>query len=239
LYLLEGTMKSFAHEIHGMPVHAVDGEIGTIQDVLFDPDDWTVRYLEVSTGWLFGRDVLIPVGKVKTIDAPEGVATFDCTKEQIENSPSAEAERPVDRDYETRLVAHYGLTPYWATPPEAGVPPIATRIEPRPAEETDASRGPRLLSGGEIDGYDLDAQGQTVGTVRDVLIDLDTWKVTSLMADLGGIFTKDVETIGVGPVVGVDRENGIVNVSTDPEKMGHGGTGERLPFVFPYVPPIA
>jgi uncharacterized protein YrrD len=30
-------MKSFAHEIHGMPVHATDGEIGTIQDVLFDP----------------------------------------------------------------------------------------------------------------------------------------------------------------------------------------------------------
>ncbi|MBW3665707.1 MAG: PRC-barrel domain-containing protein, partial [Actinobacteria bacterium] len=40
-------MKSFAHEIHGMPVHAIDGEIGTIQDVLFDPHDWTVRYLEV------------------------------------------------------------------------------------------------------------------------------------------------------------------------------------------------
>ncbi len=44
---------------------------------------------------------------------------------------------------------------------------------------------------------------------------------------------------GVGPVVGVDRENGIVNVSTAPEKMGHGGTGENLPYVFPYVPPIA
>jgi uncharacterized protein YrrD len=232
-------MKSFAHEIHGMPVHATDGEIGTIQDVLFDPDSWTVRYLEVSTGWLFGRDVLIPVGKVKKIDAPDGVATFDCTKEQIENSPTAEPERPVDRDYESRLVSHYGLTPYWAAPAEAGVPPQAMPIETRPAEDTEASQGSLLLSGSEIDGYDLDAQGETVGTVRDVLIDLDTWKVTSLMADLGGIFTQDVETIGVGPVVGVDRENGIVNVSTAPEKMGHGGTGENLPFVFPYVPPLA
>ena len=85
----------------------------------------------------------------------------------------------------------------------------------------------------------LDEQGETDGTVRDVQVDLDTWKVTSLMADLGGIFTQDVETIGVGPVVGVDRENGIVNVSTAPEKLGHGSTGENLPFVFPYVPPIA
>lgn len=222
-----------------MPVQATDGEIGTIQDVLFDPHDWTVRYLEVSTGWLFGRDVLIPVDKVNRIDAPDGVATFDCTKEQIENSPSAEPERPVDRAYESRLVSHYGLTPYWAAPPEAGVPPQAMPIETRAAEETDAAQGSLLLSGSEIDGYDLDAQGETVGTVRDVLVDLDTWKVTSLMADLGGVFTQDVETIGVGPVVGVDRENGIVNVSTAPAEMGHGGTGERLPFVFPYVPPIA
>ena len=227
-----------------MPVHAVDGEIGTIQDVLFDPNNWTVRYLEVSTGWLFGRDVLIPVDKVERIDAPDGVATFACTKEQIENSPSAEPERPVDRDYESRLVSHYGLTPYWAAPAEAGVPPQAMPIETRPEREaepreTEAADGSLLLSGGEIDGYDLDAQGETVGTVRDVLIDLDTWKVTSLMADLGGIFTQDVETIGVGPVVGVDRENGIVNVSTAPDKIGHGGTGERVPYVFPYVPPIA
>ena len=230
-------MKSFAHEIHGMPVHAIDGEIGTIQDVLFDPESWTVRYLEVSTGWLFGRDVLIPVDKVKRIDAPDGVATFDCTKEQIENSPNAEPERAIDRDYESRLVSHYGLAPYWAAPPEAGVPPQAMPIG-APAQVPETAEELRLLSGGEIDGYDLDAQGETVGTVRDVLIDLDTWKVSSLMADLGGIFSQDVETIGVGPVVGVDRENGIVNVSTSPEKMGHG-TGEKLPFVFPYVPPLA
>jgi uncharacterized protein YrrD len=232
-------MKSFAHEIHGMPVHATDGEIGTIQDVLFDPDSWTVRYLEVSTGWLFGRDVLIPVDRVKNIDAPDGVATFDCTKEEIENSPSAEPERAIDREYESRLVAHYGLAPYWAAPPEVGVPPMAMPVGSPAARQTEAAEGSLLLSGGEIDGYDLDAQGETVGTVRDVLIDLDTWKITSLMADLGGLFTQDVETIGVGPVVGVDRENGIVNVSTAPEKLGHGGTGEGLPFVFPYVPPLA
>jgi hypothetical protein len=107
-----------------MPVHASDGEIGTIKDLLFDPQSWTVRYLEVSTGWLFGRDVLIPVDKVKSIEAPEGAVTFDLTKEQIENSPSAEPERPADRDYESRLM---GITaePYWGTPPEVGVPPQA------------------------------------------------------------------------------------------------------------------
>jgi uncharacterized protein YrrD len=237
-------MQSFAHDITGMPVHASDGEIGTIKDLLFEPETWTVRYLEVSTGWLFGRDVLIPVGKVKRIEAPEGAVTFDLTKEEIENSPSAEPVHTADRDFESRLLWHYGMTPYWGAPAEVGVPPQAQPIErppePEPARPEEAE-GPQLVSCGEIDGYDLDAQDETIGTVRDILIDLDTWKVTSLSADLGGIFTKDVTTIGIGPVAGIDRANGIVHLSVPLEKVDdrHRTTGESLPFVFPYVPPIA
>ena len=43
-------MKSFAHEIAGMPVHASDGEIGTIKDVLFDPRRWIVP-ISPSMAW--------------------------------------------------------------------------------------------------------------------------------------------------------------------------------------------
>jgi sporulation protein YlmC with PRC-barrel domain len=231
-------MKSFAHEITGMPVQASDGEIGTIKDVLFDPESWTVRHLEVSTGWLFGRDVLIPVDKVKRVDAPEGSVTFDLTKEQIENSPPAQPERPVGREYESRLVGYYGLSPYWAAPPEVGVPPQALPIERRAAELSDMTQ---LVSAGELDGYELDAQGEAVGTVRDVLVDLDTWKITSLMADLGGIFSRDAATIAAGSATGIDRDRRIVHVAVPKEKVdrSHRVGVEDLPYVFPYVPPIA
>jgi uncharacterized protein YrrD len=233
-------MKSFAHDIDAMPVHASDGEIGTIKDVLFDPQSWTVRYLEVSTGWIFGHDVLIPVDKVKSIEVPDGAVTFDLTKEQIENSPRAEPERPIDRAYESRLIGYYRLSAYWdwTGSPEVGVPPRATPDErPSPQEQ----EAPQLLSGREIDGYELDAEDGTVGTVRDLLIDLDSWKVTGLIADLSGIFTTDATTIGVGPVAGIDRDNRIVHLSVPLEKVDsmHRTRGERLPFVFPYVPPIA
>ncbi|HUF43934.1 MAG TPA: PRC-barrel domain-containing protein [Aestuariivirgaceae bacterium] len=218
-------MKSFAHEIAGMPVHASDGDIGTIKDVVFDPQSWTVRYLEVSTGWLLGRDVLIPVDKVKSIEAPEGAVTFDLTKEEIEKSPPAEPARPVDRSYEGRLMGYYGLSPYWTAPPEA----------------SQASPAPELLFAGDIDGYELDAQGERVGTVRDVLVDLDTWRITSLMADLGGLFTRDSATIGTAPVTGIDVTNRIVHVSMPKETVdrNHRTGIDDLPYVFPYVPPIA
>ena len=234
-------MKSFAHEIAGMPVHASDGDIGTIKDVVFDPQSWTVRYLEVSTGWLFGRDVLIPVDKVKSIEAPEGAVTFDLTKEEIEKSPPAEPARPVDRSYEGRLMGYYGLSPYWAAPPEMGVPPQALPVGQRPPEASQASQAPELLFAGDIDGYELDAQGERVGTVRDVLVDLDTWKITSLMADLGGLFTRDSATIGTAPITGIDVENRIVHVSMPKETVdrNHRTGIDDLPYVFPYVPPIA
>lgn len=33
---------------------------------------------------------------------------------------------------------------------------------------------PRLIFAGALDGYDLDARGEIIGTVRDVLVDVDT-----------------------------------------------------------------
>ena len=230
-------MKSFAHEIHGMPVHASDGEIGTIKDVVFDPRRWVVRHLEVSTGWLFGRDVLIPVDKVKAIAAPEGAVTFDLTREEIENSPEAEPEIRADSSYESRLMDYYGLSPSWAMPPDAGVPPDAVPPEAASSEVAEASD---LMFAGEIDGYELDAQGEAAGTVRDILIDLETWKVTSLMADLGGLFTPDSANIGIAPVTGIDRANRIVHLALPKEAVdrGHRTGLDDLPYVFPYVPPI-
>ena len=229
-------MKSFAHEIAGMPVHASDGEIGTIKDVVFDPRRWIVRYLEVSTGWLFGRDVLIPVDKVKAIDAPEGAVTFDLTKEEIENSPDAEPESRADPVHESRLIGYYGLSS-WASPPDAGVP---TDAVPREASSSEVTEASALMFAGEIDGYELDAQGEAAGTVRDILIDLQTWKVTSLMADLGGLFSPDSANIAIAPVTGIDRANRIVHIALAKEVVdrSHRTGLEDLPYVFPYVPPI-
>lgn len=231
-------MKSFAHEISGLPVQASDGEIGTVKDFVVDPDGWRVRYLEVSTGWLFGRDVLIPIDKVAGADVPEGSVRLDLTKEQIEKSPPAETARPIERAYENRLVGYYGLSPYWAAPPEVGVPPQAVPVDTRTPEE--AGR-PELVFAGDLDGYDLDAQGENAGTVRDLLVDLDTWKVTGITADLGGLFAPDTATIAIGPVTGIDTANQVVHVSISKQKVdrSHRLGLEDLPYVFPYVPPIA
>ena len=57
------------NEVTGYRVHAVDGEIGEIENLMFDDADWSVRYFVVDTrNWWLGQHVLIPPLAVKTID---------------------------------------------------------------------------------------------------------------------------------------------------------------------------
>ena len=56
-------MKQFrrVREITSLTLHAIDGQMGSVQELYFDDQNWTVRYLIVKTGgWLSGRNVLIP-----------------------------------------------------------------------------------------------------------------------------------------------------------------------------------
>jgi sporulation protein YlmC with PRC-barrel domain len=135
-------------------------------------------------------------------------------------------------------MGYYGLASYWGAPPEVGVPPQSMSVEQSSSEVAEATG---LMYAGEIEGYELDAQGERIGTVRDVLIELDTWKVTSLMADLGGLFTPDSANIAIAPVTGIDRAKRIVHIALPKEVVdrSHRTGLEDLPYVFPYVPPIA
>ena len=46
-----GTLKGYALQV-------TDGEIGSLEDLYFDDEQWAIRYLVVDTGkWLPGRKV--------------------------------------------------------------------------------------------------------------------------------------------------------------------------------------
>ena len=56
-------------EVTGYRVHAVDGEIGHIENLMIDDANWSIRYLIVDTrNWWFGKRVLISPHAVKAID---------------------------------------------------------------------------------------------------------------------------------------------------------------------------
>lgn len=53
-------MLQSVRDLRGYIIHATDGEIGKVDQFLFDDETWTIRYLVVNTGnWLLKKLVLI------------------------------------------------------------------------------------------------------------------------------------------------------------------------------------
>jgi hypothetical protein len=49
-------MVRSVNEIRKYHIQARDGEIGAVEDFLFDDDAWTIRYVVVNTGkWMLGE----------------------------------------------------------------------------------------------------------------------------------------------------------------------------------------
>ena len=87
-----------AKGLHGFILHASDGVIGTVDEILFDDANWTVRYLIVDTGaWLSARKVLISPLSFGTLDWQGQVLNINLTRNQIKDSPSVETDEPVSR----------------------------------------------------------------------------------------------------------------------------------------------
>jgi sporulation protein YlmC with PRC-barrel domain len=96
-------------EVCGYRVHAVDGEIGRVEDFLVDTENWTVYDLVVDArNRLPGRRVLVAPTWVDRIDW-EDAQVHACLKcEQVRNSPVFNPETPADREHEVRLQGLYG-----------------------------------------------------------------------------------------------------------------------------------
>ena len=116
--------------LHGCPVEAGDGHVGSVKDFLFDDQSWKVRWMVVDTGdWLPGRQVLIHPSAIAPLDlglpvkrvlpmmsmGDALVVSVRLTRQQIEASPEAREDEPVTKQMETDLYDHYGWDPSWGT----------------------------------------------------------------------------------------------------------------------------
>jgi sporulation protein YlmC with PRC-barrel domain len=99
--------------LHGYRIHASDGFIGHLENLLLDDAGWAVRYLVVDTGsWWFGSHVLISPRAVHDIDWSGRQVRLDVSQEKVKASPPWDPEKIVERAYERRLNDHYGWPGY-------------------------------------------------------------------------------------------------------------------------------
>jgi len=182
--------------LDGYNILARDGELGKVEDILFDDSSWSVRYLVINTeGWLSGRRLLLSSGAVKHPDWASQKIPVELTRKQVEKSPPLEEDAPVSRQYEESLFEYFGWMPYWA---HGGVQEHAVH-EPVPVEEeasqqapsgsgprkTDTEGNPNLRSVNEVTGYNIGAKDGEIGELDDLIVDDKLWRIKHMIVDTG------------------------------------------------------
>jgi hypothetical protein len=77
-------------KLKGFHLHAADGEIGHVDDLLVDPS-WKVTYLVVDTSnWIGGKSVIISPSEIQNVDAEGKEIRVKLTRDQISRSPSVD-----------------------------------------------------------------------------------------------------------------------------------------------------
>ncbi len=91
----------------GVYTEGSNEKIGTVSDVLVD-DDGHFRYLVVDLGfWIFGKKVLLPVGRSRIDHNADRVYALGMTKQQAEDLPEFSDRLAVDYDYEEKVRGVY------------------------------------------------------------------------------------------------------------------------------------
>ncbi len=199
-YPLLRSQKDFEKCVIG----ATDGDIGRVKDLYFDDHNWVIRYLVVETGsWLSSRKVLISPISIQQPDWTAHRLAAAISRDQVENSPDIDTDKPVSRQHEVDYLGYYGYPNYWGgagmwgggmapmamSPGYAGLAQSTPGREQFIAETTQADRerhrndDPHLRSCAVVVGYHIHASDGEVGHVEGFLIDEETWAIRYLVVN--------------------------------------------------------
>jgi hypothetical protein len=211
-------------DFENFAIRASDGEIGHIKDMYFDDDSWVMRYFVVETGsWLSSRKVLVSPIAAKQPDWHGKSLPVTLTKEQIENSPNIDADKPVSRQNEEQYFAYYGYPNYWGGQGLWGdgmypfnvlssdLPNQPDWIERQQEAEIALSAerkrhrndDPHLRSCEAVIGYHVQATDGEIGHVSGFLVDELTWAIRYLIVDTSNWWLGHKVLIALPWVTGV------------------------------------
>jgi len=195
-------------DLVGFRIRAADGPIGRVQDLYFDDQQWTVRYLGVSLGaWFSDRQVLLSSALIKEPARPGDALRVSLTKKQIEQSPTIRSEQALanlaDQEEDTKHQGSASWPQNQALSPavnkmNAGLLATATAPLAWPAETTGAHHVhahncgkldacarllgvPHLHSAHVMLNDTIQAMDGELGHVEDLLINEADWRIQHLL----------------------------------------------------------
>lgn len=178
-------------DLEDYSIGATDGTVGRVKDFYFDDERWIVRYFVVETGsWLASRKVLISTMSIHAPNWLNRLLPVSMTRQQVQDSPDIDTDRPVSRQHEMSLSGHYGYPDYWregVPQDQISHPNMALAENARYAVEADALRAEHddhhLRSCKTVTSSHIRAPDGDVGHVCGFLIDEENWTIRYLIVD--------------------------------------------------------
>ncbi len=97
-----------AEAVTSYHIHATDGEIGHLSDIILEDTDWSIRFLVVDTSnWWAGEKVLISPRAATDIRWTERLIYLNVDRQKVKDSPRYDPAQTVDRDCEKQMAEHY------------------------------------------------------------------------------------------------------------------------------------
>ena len=210
--------------LHGYRVQALDGEAGTLADMLVDDRIWSVRHLVVDTGgWLHHHRVLLAPAAVSRIDHEARRIDVPRTVAQLESCPPLDSDMPVSRqkelDYrETNAARSYWTAGYYAA--LIGIMPVPLNANDTAAAPSvrKRTRGDRHLRSLEtMRHYDVIAADRPIGTVAG--FEMRDWRVHRVLVQVGGWLHHHTVPLPPSYVHAVDWATASIHVDVPAERL--------------------
>lgn len=97
-----------ASEIEGYTIHASNGKLGPLSDLVIDTSEWTVELLALDTSkWMPGRTVVISPLSIDRISWESRELMVKMDKATIEASPELHSLKAIETSYVSRLNEYY------------------------------------------------------------------------------------------------------------------------------------
>jgi stress response protein YsnF len=95
------------HDIKALDLYSGDQKIGSVEDAIVD-ENGQFRYLVINTGvWIFGKKVLLPIGRARIDYNAQRVYADQLTPEQVKALPEFSDSMTVDYEHEEQVRGIY------------------------------------------------------------------------------------------------------------------------------------
>jgi uncharacterized protein YrrD len=225
-------------DLHNYAIRATDGDIGEVKDFYFDDQAWVIRYLIVETGnWLTSRKVLISPIAIGHPDWQEMILPVSVTREQVENSPDIDTDKPVSRQHEMEYLGYYAYSLYWngsglwgaGTDPNRMMPEfVSTPSVVEPQSDSlygDSSIAPHssddthLRSCMVVMSYHIHASDGEIGHVDGMLVDEETWAIRFLIVNTSNWWIGHQVLIAPNLINDVSWDDGTVSLNVTQQQV--------------------